>query len=326
MRSGKISEAVLKRSVLKEIHTKNDMILEGAGVGNDAAVLQGDGDMAVATTTVTLGENMPAMTGIYRVMADLACKGAGTDAIIMNVIMPERFDERILKNIMRQSQMLCKKYGIQIAGGHTEATGAARVPIVCYTGIGKRKYTVSGEIKPGDKIYITKWIGLEGGYQLYRMKKEELEKRFPGSFFDLFDRIPMMYDITEEAEIACQNGVTYLHNLSNGGVMNALWELSVKGKCGIKVDFKKIPVRQEIIEVCEYFDLNPYRMLSGGSLLMTAPAEYDIVNVLNEHDIPTALIGEVTDDNDKIIMNEDEVRYLDTPGRDELWKIIDGEA
>lgn len=326
MRSGKISEAVLKRSVLKEIHTKNEMVIEGAGVGEDAAVLKADGEIVTATTTVTLGENTPAMTGIYRVMADLACKGAGIEAVMMNVIMPERFDERILKNIMRQSQMLCKKYGIQIAGGHTEATGAAKVPIVCYTGIGRRKYTVSGIIRPGDKIYLTKWIGLEGGYQLYMMKKEELEKRFPKNFFDLFDRIPMMYDITEEADIACKNGASYLHNLSNGGIMNALWELSVKGKCGIKVDFKKIPVKQEIIEVCEYFDLNPYRMLSGGSLLMTAPPECDIVNVLNEHDIPAALIGEVTDNNDKIIMNEDEVRYLDTPGRDELWKIIDGEA
>lgn len=92
------------------------------------------------------------------------------------------------------------------------------------------------------------------------------------------------------------------------------------------VDFKKIPVRQEIIEMCEFYNMNPYRLLSGGSLLMTFEPECGIVSILEKNQIPVAIIGEVTDSNDKILLNEDEMRYIDVTCRDELWKIIDGEV
>ena len=45
------------------------------------------------------------------------------------------------------------------------------------------------------------------------------------------------------------------------------------GQCsgvGLEIDLKKIPIRQETIEICEFFDLNPYKLLSGGSLLLAA--------------------------------------------------------
>ena len=39
MKNGKISESVLKRSVLKQLHTKSDRILFKPAVGEDCAVI-----------------------------------------------------------------------------------------------------------------------------------------------------------------------------------------------------------------------------------------------------------------------------------------------
>ena len=39
MKIGKISENVLKRSVLKQIKTKREEVLNGAGIGEDCAIL-----------------------------------------------------------------------------------------------------------------------------------------------------------------------------------------------------------------------------------------------------------------------------------------------
>ena len=46
MKIGKVSEAVLKRSVLNQIHTRREEVLLGASVGEDcAAVAVADADM-----------------------------------------------------------------------------------------------------------------------------------------------------------------------------------------------------------------------------------------------------------------------------------------
>ncbi|MBP5733586.1 MAG: hydrogenase maturation factor, partial [Lachnospiraceae bacterium] len=89
------------------------------------------------------------------------------------------------------------------------------------------------------------------------------------------------------------------------------------------VDLKKIPVRQETIEVCEVCGVNPYEMRSGGSLLVTAEDGEKVANALEAEGIPAVVIGKLTEGSDRIILNEEEVRYLDRPkGADAIAEII----
>ncbi len=326
MHSGKLSESIIKRSVLKEIHTRNPQVESGAGIGRNAAVISGCGDTVAATTTVTLGEDYWGIIGINRVANDIACMGGCIHGVLMNVTMPSRFHERLLKEIMRQSETVCKELGLQIIGGHTEISDDVSKPVISYTGIGSRKYGISGSVLPGHQIAVTKWIGMEGAFLMAQYCKEQLHGRFPAQMLDFANNCHNWLSVSEEAGLAAESGVSYMHNLSNGGILNALWELSVYDKLGMTVDFKKIPVRQEIIEMCEFYNMNPYRLLSGGSLLMTFEPKCGIVSILEEREIPVVIIGEVTDSNDKLLVNEDEVRFIDVTCRDELWKIMDGEV
>lgn len=323
MRSGKISESILKRSVLKEIKTKNNNVRSGAGLGCDAAVINCDGPAVTATTTVTLGEEFWGLIGINRVRNDIACMGGRMDSILVNITLPRDFDEQLLKRIMRQTEEICRQYDVQIAGGHTEIFEDVLRPVVSYTGIGTCRYESGRRAVCGQDIILTKWIGMEGAYLLFNYKKDELLARFPHQMLSFIENSPAWLSITEEAYLAKENGAGYVHNLSNGGIFNALWDLSVNADVGIKVDFKRIPVRQEIIEICEYYDINPYQLMSGGSLLITADRNINLAQILCDEGIPAVVIGETTKDHNKLLINEDEVRYLDTPGRDELWKIMD---
>lgn len=326
MHSGKLSESIIKRAVLKEIHAKNPQVASGAGIGNGAAVIMTGGAVVTATTTVTLGEGYWGLVGINRVANDIACYGGQIIGVLMNVTMPSKFHEKLLKEIMRQSEAVCKEMGLQIIGGHTELSDTVTKPLISYTGLGSRKYDVSGKVRQGQQIAVTKWIGMEGAFLMRQYKKKELSERFPRQMLDFAKDCGKWLSVQEEADLAAECGVSYMHNLSNGGVLNALWELSVYGKSGMTVDFRKIPVRQEIIEMCEFYNMNPYRLLSGGSLLMTFEPECGIVSMLEKHGIPVVIIGELTDSNDKILFNEDEVRYIDVTCRDELWKLVDGEV
>lgn len=325
MRSGKVSESILVRSVLKEIREKKQNIITGAGIGNDGSIIQIASPIVTATTTVTLGDGYWGLIGVNRVINDIVCMGGVPEGISLNITMPEKFNEKVLKDIMRQTERQCVEHGIQIIGGHTEICNSVNKPVVSYTVIGHREYEVLGEIKPGYKIILTKWIGMEGAYLLSQYKRHELRERFNGQLMDFVEQTRLWLSIREEAKIASENGAVYMHNLSNGGILNALWELAGKGNVGIKADLKKIPVRQEIIEVSEFFNINPYQMLSGGSLLIMVKPESNLDEILLENGIPAIVIGEVTDDNDKILVNDDEIRYIDASKRDELWKVINPE-
>ena len=70
------------------------------------------------------------------------------------------------------------------------------------------------------------------------------------------------------------------------------------------------------------YDINPYELESSGCLLMTFRPECDMINLLHENGIPVEIIGVMQESNDKIIRNLDEIRYLDMPKCDEVYKII----
>ena len=102
--------------------------------------------------------------------------------------------------------------------------------------------------------------------------------------------------------------------------MAALWALADSSGVGIQVELKKLPIRQETVEVCEFCNANPYELISGGSLLMVAEDGAALVNALHEAGIPAVVVGKITDSNDRIIMNDDEKRYLDKPKMDEIHR------
>lgn len=91
---------------------------------------------------------------------------------------------------------------------------------------------------------------------------------------------------------------------------------------GIEVDLRQIPVKQEIIEICELFNVNPYILDSMGCLLMTCENGCDIINMLHQNGIEAAVIGKITDGNNRIIHNTEEDRYLGLPEQDEIYRFI----
>ena len=78
MKVGKISETVLKRSIFKQIHTKRDEVLLGAGVGEDcAAVKLAPGEIFVISTDPITGTVKDVgMLAIQITANDLASSGA----------------------------------------------------------------------------------------------------------------------------------------------------------------------------------------------------------------------------------------------------------
>ena len=157
---------------------------------------------------------------------------------------------------------------------------------------------------------------------IFKEKEEELLTRYPRSLVEDAKNFDAFLSVLPESRVAVRNGAVAMHDITEGGVFGALWELSVSAGVGIEVDLKKIPIRQETVEVCEFYDLNPYCLISSGSMLIVAENGYDCVKALEEEGIHAVVIGKTTDNNDKAVLNEGEKRFLEAPKPDELYKIL----
>ena len=99
-------------------------------------------------------------------------------------------------------------------------------------------------------------------------------------------------------------------------------EMAEGAAVGLDIDLRRLPIRQETVEVCEYLGANPYELSSGGCLIMTTDDGESLVQALSLAGIPARIIGKVTAGKERLIRNEEEIRYMDRPAVDEIYKFI----
>lgn len=327
MKIGKIPESVLKRSVFKQIHTTRQEVLLGAGVGEDcAAVKLAEDEMFVISTDPITGTSTDiGNLAVHITLNDLASAGAEPVGVMLTILLPEQAKEPELKKMMGQIEEVCAAANVQIMGGHTEVTRAVNQPLINVCGVGKAKtgkLVSTAGAKAGDDIVITKWIGLEGTSIIAKEKETELLSRYPVQMVETAKKFDQYLSVLPEAAIAVKSGVSAMHDVTEGGIFGALWEMAEASGVGLEIDLKKIPVKQETIEVCEFFGINPYELISSGSMLMAAGDGNMLVRELKKQKIAAAVVGKAAEGNDRVLINEEERRFLEPPKTDELYKVL----
>lgn len=326
MRNGKISENVLKRSVLKNIKTHRMETVNGAGIGRDCAVLSfGDGfETVLSTTPVTAPPEDLSGYAVPMVLNNIAAAGAEPVGVMLSILMPEKAEESDLQILMERAELNCHAANVEIVGGHTEASPVVNAPVVTVTGVGKRAVRTAGTprgICADQDIVISKWIGLEGTARLARQRRHQLCTRYPARMIEEAAGFDRFLSVIPEAATAVKSGVCGMHDASRGGIFGALWEMSSGAGVGLEIDLKKLPVRQETIEICEFFGLNPYELLSGGCLIMVTKDGSGLAASLEKQRIPAAVVGRTTKGNDRVLYHDEEKRFLDMPKTDQIYCI-----
>jgi len=327
MKQGKLSENALKRSVLKKVHKRRKEVLLGAAVGEDCTAVQLPEDelFIMSVDPITGATRDIGALAVHVTMNDIASEGATPVGIMLSILLPESVEEKELAAMMEQIDSECEKLGVEVMGGHTEVTPVVNQPVITVTGVGrvnKNGIITTAGAKPGCDIIVTKWAGLEGTSIIAKEKEEELLKRFAPAFVEEAKGFDRYLSVVPEAAVAVKSGVLAMHDVTEGGIFGALWEMAEASGVGLSIDLKKIPLKQETVEICNYFDINPYMLISSGSMLMAAEDGHHLVRDLKKAGIEAVVIGSATDNNDKLIVNGDENRYLEPPKSDELYRVI----
>ena len=131
--------------------------------------------------------------------------------------------------------------------------------------------------------------------------------------------------VVREAVIASKTkGVTAMHDPTEGGVLNGLWELAEASGRGIIVESDKIPVAPETRTISDALKLDPLKLLGSGSLVIAvaAPRKDAVLERLNENRIRATEIGRLTRNSKGRLVNHGSIQRRLTPvNRDELYRI-----
>ncbi len=307
MQNGKVSVSILKRSVI-------NLLGLGPRIGVDCADMPSEGSRVLSATAVGAADgDIMAELAVYKAANNIWAAGGALLGIEAAFLLGSRVEERELKALTRRVKAACERCGSCLVGGHTEVSGKVDGICVAVTAIGgsDRVFSVKN-IKPGDDIVITKWAGLEetaiilsdGGLC------KALEDRFSPGYFEMIRDCAEWLTVRDEAAIAADFGVSAMPDLSDGGIYGALWDFAEGAGHGFEIDLGLIPFRQETVEISTFFGLDAYRMKSSGSLMAVCRDGGGLAARLREAGIPACVVGHFTDNNDKIIRNEDEISYL----------------
>lgn len=279
-------------------------------------------------TAVSYGQSKD--IGIYAlasVVNELAAEGAAAACVDADILLPLHISNSYMHGLRKCIESTCRERNIQLQEVRGERHAALSYCMVHMTGIAQAPKDQEWYREParaGQDIVLTKWVGLEGMLRIVSERERELREKFAPSFLNQVQSYREAIFAAREIDVAKAKGVSVMLQVTDGGVFAALWNLAKEADRGLEVDIKKMSIRQETIEICERYRLNPYQLTSAGTMLMVADDGEGLADALRRNDIEASVIGRFTDNNAKIIRNGDEVRYIDRPAPDELMKLYDG--
>lgn len=265
-----------------------------------------------------------------RALNAVAAEGGCPFGVRVSVLVPETADEPYLERMVKSLDIVAMEQGFEVLNVCVNVQPGCRENIVHVTaygkscGYGKGKEEGKAADYRGKDIVIVNPIALEGSLRILEERREELEERFIPVFLDrLLEEKHRLFalDIIKLAE---SFQPAYIKPVTDGGVFGALWELSETSGTGYEADMKKFPIRQETVEICEHFRLNPYQMASGGCILLVMDNGEGFVRLCQEKGAEAAVVGKMKAGRNKIIVNGEESRCTDRPAEDELFRMYKG--
>lgn len=303
-------------------HHRNEVLI-GPQFGVDVSVVNLPGDMAMALTSdplsliPTLGLEESAWLSVQLMTNDMVTTGYAPmyGQFVLN--LPAGFSKSDFKIYWEYIHQFCSKIGIAITGGHTGFIEGQNSTIAgggtFITIAPKHKMLVSKYAMPGDSILITKTCAISSAAILAMSFPETIRNKLGvetyqqacNSFYQTSSLKDALAAVGKNSEY---DDITAMHDVTEGGVMGAIYELAMASDNGAVIYNDKLPIDQLQKEVCSLFSLDPRHCIGAGSMIITCKKgeETAVINRLAKENIACTEVGEVVEKSKGIKLVENE--------------------
>ena len=299
----------LKHDFLKQLlptHNESAGVVVGPQLGEDAAVIEfGDNYLVATSDPITFATEDIGWYVVCVNSNDIAAMGAVPKWLLVTLLLPEdATTPATVRDIMAQLTQACETFDIALCGGHTEVTPAVTQPVVIGQMMGvttQDSLYTSADARVGDVLILTKGLGIEATAIIAREREEQVREKCDAQFLEqakhyLFD--PGISVLKDSQIATATGGVHAMHDVTEGGVATAVYELATAAELGVVVYSDKLlssPVLYRDITrtLCDMFGLNPLGVISSGAMLIAAEPETGktMCQTLSKAGISAGIIG-----------------------------------
>jgi len=296
---GKIDPDILGKLISDYTH-KEDRVLIGAGIGEDAAIIDmGSSYLVAKTDPIT---HVTSEIGHYAVNInanDIAAMGGKPMWFLATILMPAASSTDELKRIFSQLSESCKELGISYCGGHTEVTHSVNNPVVIghmLGEVGRDNLKPTSEARLGDDLIMTKSSAIEATAIIALEKENELRGHLGNKLLARAKNYlynPGISVVKEASVVSSIKEVHALHDPTEGGIATGIFEMATASDLGVEVHYDKIPISEETLKLCESYHVDPLGTFASGSLLIAVSPSVseDVISRLSAVGITAARIG-----------------------------------
>ncbi|MBN2266521.1 MAG: hydrogenase expression/formation protein HypE [Candidatus Aminicenantes bacterium] len=293
---------VLEKRVFPFTGTKDPDVLLGAVFGEDAALTKVGGDILVSHVDPIVGAiGDIGSLAVHVACNDIATAGVPPRWVLLLVLVPRPEDVDLLERIMSDAGRAAEAIGVSIIGGHTGYSSGLSRPLVAVTAMGTasgRRLVRTKGARPGDRILVTKGVGIEGTGILAQDFPDVALKLGLGEG-DLAEARALMTGVSviPEALALAERGATAMHDVTRGGLLEALLEIALLSGVGLEVDGGLVPVPPVVARFAAAFAFDPMKMISSGTLAVTVPPDRveDARRALINLGLVFSFVGRVTE-------------------------------
>lgn len=168
------------------------------------------------------------------------------------------------------------------------------------------------------KVYVKGFAGNLGTKVLIENKYDELSKHFSEEYLKVF--LKSLNETLEDGgnpSLSMLDRIIDVEKVSKGGVLSALWKICERNKWGLEYSLREIPILQGTVEIANYFDINPYRLLSENVFILASDKDYESEEIYNIFEI-----GEIRNTKKRVRIDCESEAFLTKDYKDEIDSII----
>lgn len=335
--TGKAPSDFFESSIYPYCGKKRSEVITPAGYGIDVALVELPNGYEMALTSdplsliPTLGLRESAWLSVQLIVNDMATTGVAPmyAQFVLNLppsITAVQFDE-----YWKYIHGYCNDIGIAITGGHTGKCEGQNSTIAgggTMTAIApKGTMLTSNMAEEGDVIIVTK-ESAQVATSILALSFPETVKNKCGidvqqNAAELFYKTSSLDAGLIVAELNSNDKVvTAMHDVTEGGICGAIYELAKASGCGVDIEEAALPTGSAQKEVCHAFSIDPHYCIGAGSMVIAAKQgkEHLVVDALGSKGIKATVVGKLqASSKGKSITNDERKVELVIPNRDPYW-------
>jgi hydrogenase expression/formation protein HypE len=263
----------LMRELIAEIfarHLGNPLLDTDA----DAVTLPAlDGELMVTTDGFTVqplefpGGNLGSLA-VHGVVNDLAVAGADPRYFTLSALIEEGLEVDVLDRLIASFAAAARECGVAVVAGDTKVVrrGEGGGLYLSVAGIGVRRATAPLDIEsiaPGDVVLVSGPVGDHGIAVMLAREQFGLSGDLRSDSASVLPLAQAVRDLP---------GLRFMRDPTRGGLATVAHEIARACGHGVTLEQVAVPLRPEVVSVCEMLGYDPYYLACEGRIVAVADA------------------------------------------------------